>query len=380
MKLIVVQPYLNLKGGAERVMLKIAQHYGAPIFLLEYNPKTTFGEFKDLDVRIVGKKVPLSERLPYRASQGLRYGYNFYNLKISDDYDVLNAHISPSEWVRHRNERVLWYCHTPPREVYDLYDVRMRHRSYRDKLLYSTMAKTYRFISGRVVKNIELIATNSVNTRQRIKKYYARDSTVINPGIDFDEYENAGDDRYFLCPSRISPNKGQDFVIDAYRRFCARSKKAYGLVLAGTLSKDPEHAAYLAKLKSAAKGLNVRIKENLSDNEMKRLYASATAVLLAPQNEDFGLVYLEAMSSSKPIISINEGEPLRLVQEGKTGFLVDSVQKMAERMRALVEDKNLAESMGRAARREAVSKYSWGAFFRKFDSALARVKKQQQSL
>ncbi|MCL5427945.1 MAG: glycosyltransferase family 4 protein [Candidatus Marsarchaeota archaeon] len=378
MDLIIIQPYLNLKGGAERVILRIAQHYDAPIYLLEYNKNTTFGEFKDLDVRLVGKKVPLSEMLPYRASQGLRYGYNFYNLKLKEDYDVLNAHISPSEWIRHRNERVLWYCHTPPREVYDLYEVRMKHRSYKDKLLYSTMAKTYKFISKRVVRNIEFIAANSINTRERIMKYYSRESTVINPGIDFGEYSNEGDGRYFLCPSRISPNKGQDFVIDAYKRFCAKSGKKHRLLLAGALSRDPEHAAYYAKLKGMAKGLNVEFRGNLEDSEMKKLYAGATAVLLAPQNEDFGLVYLEAMSSSKPVISINEGEPTRLVQEGKTGFLVDSPQKMAERMRLLAEDTGMAEGIGRRARKEVESKYSWGAFFKKFDKALAQAKKKRE--
>ena len=114
MKILLLQPYLNQRGGGERVILKIAQHYNASIYLLEYSPENTFKEFKDLDIKIVGKKLPFSNLLPYRASQGLRYGYNFYNLKIKEEYDVLNPHISPSEWIRNKNERVLWYCHTPP--------------------------------------------------------------------------------------------------------------------------------------------------------------------------------------------------------------------------------------------------------------------------
>jgi len=46
MKMIIAQPYLNLMGGAERVILKIAQHYDAKIYTLEYNKKSTFEEFK----------------------------------------------------------------------------------------------------------------------------------------------------------------------------------------------------------------------------------------------------------------------------------------------------------------------------------------------
>ncbi len=376
MKLIIIQPYLNLRGGAERVMLKIAQHYDAKIYTLEYSPNTTFPEFKDTNIQIVGKKVPLSEMLPYRASQGLRYGYNFYNMQIKEDYDVLNAHISPSEWIRHKNLRVLWYCHTPPREVYDLYESRMRNRSYRQKIIYSTMAKTYKFISNRVVKSIEEIATNSTNTQERIKKYYGKNSIVINPGIDFKDYWNEGDGKYFLCPSRLTPNKRQDYIIEAYKKFCAKSKRRYGLVLAGALSSDPEHQEYYKKLVQLARGLDVKIQANLPEKDMKEMYANATAVLLAPQNEDFGIVYLEAMSSSKPVISVNEGEPRRLVHEGKTGFLVNSPQHMCDRMLELLADKPLIERMGKNARNDVETKYSWDKFFKKFDTVIAQVKEK----
>ena len=76
-------------------------------------------------------------------------------MKITEDYDVANPHISPSEWIRHKNERVLWYCHTPPREVYDLYAVRMMQRSYKEKMLYAAMTGAYKVIAKNIVKNIE---------------------------------------------------------------------------------------------------------------------------------------------------------------------------------------------------------------------------------
>ena len=157
--------------------------------------------------------------LPYRASQGLRYGYNFYNMSIKEDYDVLNPHISPSEWIRHKNKRVVWFCHSPPREVYDLFGTRMASRSHRDKVLYSTMANVYKFIASGITKKIEQIVTNSENTRQRINKYYSRDATVVNPGINYHDFRNDGDSRYFLYPSRILVNKRQDYIIQAFKQF-----------------------------------------------------------------------------------------------------------------------------------------------------------------
>jgi hypothetical protein len=174
MRLLITQPYLILKGGAERVVLKIAQHYDAKIFTLEYDKEKTFDEFKDLDVESIGKRIPFSSVLPYRASQGMRAGYAFYNLKLSEDFDLINAHTSPSEWARHRNAPMLWYCHTPMREVYDLYELRMKNRSYREKLLYVAFTRAYKLIAKNVINRIEAIATNSNNTNARIKTYFGR--------------------------------------------------------------------------------------------------------------------------------------------------------------------------------------------------------------
>jgi glycosyltransferase involved in cell wall biosynthesis len=377
MKLVIIQPYISLRGGFERVMLEIARHYDAPVYTLEYNPKTTFPEFKELDIRIIGKDVPFSDMLPYRASQGLRYGYNFYNMKIKEDYDVLNPHISPSEWVRHKNTRVLWYCHTPPREVYDLYEARMKYRSYKEKFLYSAMTKTYKLLSSRIINKIEYIATNSGNTRKRIEKYFGRSSTVINPGIDCRDFYNEGDERYFFYPSRFIATKRQDYVINAFKKFQKASKKNYRLVLAGALSRDPEHVSYYEKLKKLASGSNVEIKANISERELASLYSRSTAVLFAAMNEDYGYIPLEGMASSKPVISVNEGGPRETMIDGETGFLVNSYEEMAEKMAYLAGNRSAAEKMGKRGRERVIANYSWDVFFKKFDNAILKVKKSE---
>ncbi len=380
MKLLIAQPYLSLRGGVDRVILKIAERYNAPIYTLEYNKKEAFPEFAKLDVRIVGKDVPLSKMLPYRASQGLRYGYNFYNLEVKEDYDVINAHISPSEWIRHKNERVLWYCHTPPREVYDLYKARMGNRTYREKIIYMSMTRAYKTIAGRIIRKIEKIVTNSDNTRKRISKYFGVNSTVISPGIDYERFGNESDGRFFFYPSRIVPNKRQDYVISAFKRFRASYDKGgrYRLILAGALSEDPEHMRYYQRLLKLAKGSNVTIRTNVNDSALRKLYSNSTAVLTAAVNEDFGIVPLEAMASWKPVVSVNEGGHRESIIEGKTGFLVNSPIEMASSMRFLVEHKDSAERMGRAGRKRVVQEYSWNSFFHKFDRAAREVMKNKE--
>ncbi len=375
MKLIILQPYLTLRGGAERVILKIAQHYNAKIYTTEFNKETTFPEFGNLKIEVIKKKVPLAEKLPYRASQGLRYGYNFYNLQIKEDYDVINAHISPSEWARHKNERMLWYCHTPPREVYDLYHERMRNRPYKEKVLYAAFVRVYKLMASRIVKDIEEIVANSKNTKGRIKKYFERDATIINPAIDYEKYSNEGDHGYFIYPSRILLNKRQDYAIGAFAKYQKKTNDfKRKLYIVGTISKDAEHQAYFEKLKKM-NVKNVVFMMNVDDEKLRALYSRATAVIFTAMNEDFGYIPLEAMASSKPIISVNEGGPRETIINGKTGFFVNSPDEMAEKMKFLVEHPKVAEEIGKEGRKHVEKNYSWDAFFKKFDAVARRVAK-----
>ncbi len=374
MRVIITQPYLNLKGGAEEVVLRIAKRYDAKILTVEYDREKTFEGFSDLDIQVIERRVPFAGSLPYRAVQGIRAGYSFYNQRIDDDYDIINAHTSPSEWIRHLNPRVLWYCHTPIREVYDLYDFRMRNRTPKDRFLYFSFASAYKLLSKPVIKEIEGIATNSRNTNRRINRYLSRNATVINPGIDAKRFTDRGNGKYFLYHSRFYANKRQDYVIDAFSRLQSTPRyRDYGLVLSGSLSNDKEHLDYVKKLKS----MNIRnttFRFNISEEEKLRLYSRATAVLFSAVREDFGIVPLEAMASSKPIIAVNEGGPKETIINNKTGFLVNSPEEMANKMRFVIEHRSMAESMGRQGRKRVEKSYSWEVFFQKFDRLARKVK------
>ena len=373
MKLVMAQSNLTLMGGAERVLLKIAQHYDAKIYTAEYDPGRTFPAFRDLDVEVVGRG--LTRMLPYgRVAQGLDYGLSFYNLRIRDDYDVINAHMSPSQWIRNRNSRVVWYCHTPPRDVYDLYRFRLSMKRAYERPVYAMGAAGVRMLDQRVVRRIELILANSENVKARIGKYYGRgDAKVLPGGIDYKLYKSGEDRKYFIYPSRFSPNKRQEYAIRAFREF-KRLRKGYRLVLCGPVSRDAALQGYYNRVRGlAAEAHDVMIFENVSEPKLRRLIADSTAVLYTPMNEDYGLVPLEAMASHKPVIAVNEGGPGSTIKDRRTGFLVGSEGEMARRMLYVAEHPKMAEQIGRNGRREVERSYSWDAFFKVFDREARKV-------
>jgi len=376
MDIAITQANLTLYGGAERVILKIAQHYHAKIYTAEYNPDTTFPEFRDLDVITIGSFSKLKKILPYgRVMQGLNYGLGFYNLKL-DDYDVINAHIAPSHWIRNKNEKVLWYCHTPLRDIYDLYSFRLSLKKWYQKPVYVLGAKIAKKIDQKEVKRIEFIFANSENVKRRISKYYGReDAVVLNGGIEYEKYANLGDDKYFFYPSRISPNKRQDFALRAFEIF-KKQNKGYRLILTGAVSKDKAFEDYYNKIKKEAKKIgDIEIFDNISDEKQRELYSKATAVLYTPLNEDYGLVPLEAMASGKPVIAVNEGGPKETIENNKTGFLINDEKEMAAKMAFIAEHPKIAEDMGKRGIERIKKKYSWSRFFNEFDKGLRKVMK-----
>ncbi len=377
LKLIIAQANLTLKGGAERVVLKIAQHYKAKIYTAEYDAKNTFEGFGNLDIEVIGRQSML-RAMPYgRASQGLSYGLSFYGLKLREDYDVINAHIAPSHWIRNKNERVLWYCHTPLRDIYDLYHHRLSQKKFHQKPVHIVGAKMVKMLDQGVVRHIEHIVTNSFNTRSRIIKYYGRkDSVVLGGGVDYQLYKKGDDHKYFLYPSRISPNKRQDFAIRAFNHF-KRQVNGYKLMIVGPVSQDKFYYNYYKKITALAAGVgDVEIITDVNDKRLNSLYSNCTAVLFPPLNEDYGLVPLESMASYKPVIAVNEGGMKETVEDRKTGLLVNSIEEMGNAMKEVAENPAFARELGKNGRERIVKHYSWRRFFKEFDKELRKVKKR----
>ncbi|HID73005.1 TPA: glycosyltransferase, partial [Candidatus Micrarchaeota archaeon] len=206
--------------------------------------------------------------------------------------------------------------------------------------------------------------TNSRNSQARIKKYLKQESEILYPAVDYERFTNRGYEQFFFYPSRIAPEKEQEFAVEAFRRF---SKKVNGwkLVLAGSLSDRPEHLAYMKKIKAMC-GDDVEIATNLTNEQLADYYSRCHAVLYTPINEDFGIVPLEAMASSKPCIARKEGGPRETIDEGVDGFLTGSEQEMADRMELLAKDPERCAKMGKAGRAKVMKKFTWDVFLKRF--------------
>ncbi len=94
-------------------------------------------------------------------------------------------------------------------------------------------------------------------------------------------------------------------------------------------------------------------------------------LLYTPINEHFGIVPIEAMYCGKPVIATNTGGPLETVSDNETGFLVSpNADEFAEKMKNLVLNSNLQQSLGKAARLRVIKNFSFNAFEEKLNKVL----------
>ncbi|MBX4200960.1 glycosyltransferase family 4 protein [Candidatus Parcubacteria bacterium] len=148
-------------------------------------------------------------------------------------------------------------------------------------------------------------------------------STVYN-GIDVEAvpFSDKKED-YLVFAGRIHEQKG---VVEAIE---AAKKANCKLLIFG--SHDPESDYWLGKVKPLIDQKQIIYKGFVSKKELYPYYAKARAFIFPIQwEEPFGLVVAEAMATGTPVIALKKGSMPELVEDGKTGFVCDTVEQMAE--------------------------------------------------
>ena len=150
-------------------------------------------------------------------------------------------------------------------------------------------------------------------------------------GIDVESFQVGEPEGYLLFLGRFSPAKGADRAIQAAQRAGRR------LILAGKIdASDADHAR--EAIEPLIDGDRVRYVGEADAATKARLLAGADALLFPIEwDEPFGLVMIEALASGTPVIGFRRASVPEIVEDGRTGFVVDDVEAMAEAIGRLGE-------------------------------------------
>jgi glycosyltransferase involved in cell wall biosynthesis len=273
----------------------------------------------------------------------------------------------------------------------------------------------------RRLRHVDLLTTVSdyitEKTRREFPNLADRCETMSN-GIDADEFGREPDfrarrertEKRILYSGAISPHKGVHVLLDAFRLVVDRYPRVR-LDVAGSVGSYPleetfdinDEAAIKSVAPLYAKSRLSRVKAKLSlapadagtyqsylksklggdisakvsflgfipRPELVERYYNADVFAFAPiWNEGFGLPPLEAMAAGVPVAASRSGAVVETVRDRSTGILVEKndAKGLAEALLKLLEDDDLREEMGRAARRRALEQFTWDRVARKMYS------------
>lgn len=314
MKVALVHDYLRDYGGAERVLEMLHKMYpSAPVFVA-FVDKEKLGihwqKFADWDIRESWlTKIPFYKKLysPLRVfapSYFQKFDLSEYDLVISSNNAYFSKAISAPNGVH------ICYCHTPPRSLYGYTTMTDWHKNWIFRVGGSLINHYLRIVDFEVAQKVDYFIANSKETQARIYKFYRRNSEVIYPPIKVSEKLPTGDvqreqEDYYLHVGRIAKSKHVDLAIEACN--------SLGVPLKVGAGKGNSYLESLAGPKTQLLG-------EVSDAELGRLYKNAKFLLFPAEDEDFGMVPVEAMGYGVPVIAHRSGGPLESIVEGKTGL------------------------------------------------------------
>jgi len=311
LKVALVHDLLVSYGGSEQVLFELHQMFPeAPVYTTIFDPSRLPPRFAVLDVRhSFLQRVPSLSRnyaaiVPLMPLAFKAFDLRGYDLVLSSAHAFSKAVIAAPDALH------VCYCYTPLRYAW----------SHQDEYLARVPVRTLLEPLGRMVlerlrkwdyaasQGVDRYIAISENVRDRIAKYYGRDSDVVYPAVNISRFgPNPGQGRRgdsFLVVSRLFSYKRVDAAVEA----CTRLKLPLKVI-----GRGPE----LARLRRMA-GPTVRFLGEVDDQTLEAEYRDCRALLFT-SDEDFGLVPLEAMASGRPVLALNRGGARETVVAGVTG-------------------------------------------------------------
>jgi glycosyltransferase involved in cell wall biosynthesis len=311
MKVAIIHYWFLTAGGGEKVVESLAAMYPeADIYCL-------FAETKHIPKSISPDRVrcsilngiPFSSKInralfPLYASAAGSFDLAKYDLVISSDSPPTKAIVTSADAVH------ISYCHTPGRFIWDLAPSFTAKLPRLARPIFAQLASNARIQDFVAAQRVDHIIANSHYVARRIRKYYARNSTVIYPPVNASKgYISDTQDDYYLSVGRLIKNKRIDLLIQA----CNQLKRRLVIVGGGRDEKA---------IKAMA-GPTIEFPGRVSNAELADLYARSRAFLFAA-DEDFGIVAVESQAYGRPVIAYGHGGSLESVRVNDPGGKSDT--------------------------------------------------------
>ena len=333
-KIIILHDTFLYKWGWERLILMMAK-------ILNADLASWFFSKGSFDLRKEGIKwemIALTSEVFKKWFRHIKLKSAFlFKTKFLSDYETVIFSWDSISAVRNcgKNTKKIYYCHTPPRYLYDLKEVYLKKVPFLLRPAFLIISKIFKIMYERDIKKMDLILTNSKNTKERIKKFLNLESQILYPPVDLSEFKFLDQKDYYLSFARLSDAKRVDRIVEAFKLL--PDKKLIIIYW----ENDPQRQ----KIFDLAKDYqNISFKTLPWNVGFTDYVGNCIATIYIPVDEDFWMSPVESMAAGKPVLWVNEGWLKESIIDQKTGILIPAwaeINDIVEAVKFLTPEKCL---------------------------------------
>jgi D-inositol-3-phosphate glycosyltransferase len=234
-------------------------------------------------------------------------------------------------------------------------------------------------VEGEIAQQADLLIASTPDESGELVQAYGADPGrvfVVPPGVDLSMFQpidrgearrtiGYGPGRLLLFVGRLERLKGVEVAIRALALLGDRMHEDVRLLILGedTDSRDGDESEK-DRLKAVATALGVRHRidflGSVAHHELPFFYSAADVCVMPSYSESFGLVGLEAQACGTPVVGSGVSGLRSVIRDEVSGYLIDGHDPaaFAGRIGRLLEDRELAQQMGRRGRLLA-QRFSW---------------------
>ena len=394
MKIALVHPRLDHRGGAENVVCWMARALigrGHDVMVATdrfEHEQWEAHHWQGIAIAVL-RPGPL-DRLKLGAARKRALGGSLR--RALGACDVIVAHNSPAQvWAtvaarRMPGTRVIWYCEEPKMRFYWSDSMPRWSEALanpdRHPWLRSTSAaftarraaeerserlRVDREVDREAAARVDRTLANSAFTAECVARVYGSAAAPCLLGMpEPPAVDVAASDPYVAWITSPVGHKNAYGFLEAIHR-AVHSEGASDLLVRAVGLQGDEFARRIAEL--SLDGV-VRRESWLSDDELNRLLAGCRLLAYPPIEEPFGLVPLHAMAHGRPVLASNLGGPSETVVDGVTGMWIDPLDPadMAKRLVELWRSPTRCDSLGAAGRERYRSHFTFEHFMDRFEA------------
>ena len=225
------------------------------------------------------------------------------------------------------------------------------------------------FVTKKIYSMSEVVQAPSPQAQIYAENLYGRPTVLLPRGIDILKFSprhrtRTDEEVKLLYVGRIAKEKGVDFFFDAYDVSSDKPTLSdFPITIVGDggfFNQVDEKIGHIHNVTLTGRLINDPTQGNYN---LSQSYANGDIFVYPSTNDTFGNTIQEAMASGLPVVSMNSLGAQFLIEDGETGFIVDSRLKLIERVRFLAENLIERNRIGNNAR-ESVQNRTWKSIFK----------------